>query len=250
MPKVLTTDRIGVGVCWSKVRVTLVALAFHAAAAGQALDDGCTDLDRKAVELMEQLARHGEATLAMVDRESGPSRCVPLNLARISFVAFEAARALADVGGAVDRQGPVRSSLEALNQLRGRGHDLEVEYADTAIRAAISAAQDERPELDLLLTHARDLAERLAARSLRAVWPRPFNVLAGELWFEVDRYEEARAAFERALKADGSPVAVVGLARAHARLNRKAEACRVLLGLPGDAVNLRATARREFDECR
>ena len=82
------------------------------------------------------------------------------------------------------------------------------------------------------------------------MWPRPFNLLAGELWLEVDRFEEARAAFERAVKADAGPVAIVGLARALARLGRHEEACRLWLRVPDDAQTLREATRQDFAECR
>jgi predicted Zn-dependent protease len=104
--------------------------------------------------------------------------------------------------------------------------------------------------LELLLSHARDLTERLVTRSRRAVWPRPYNVLAGDLWLEVDRFDDARAAFERAVKADASPLAIVGLSRALVRLGRRDEACRTLARLPVDAVSLRDATREEFAECR
>lgn len=230
-------------------RLILAALPLHAAITGQALGGGCSELDLKALDIMEQVVARGDAA-AIVDTARGQNRCAALNLARLSLLAYHEARAVAALGGPVERQGPVRRALAALNDLRGGSLDLEVEYADTAIRAAIAAAQDERPEMELLLTHARDLAERLSDRSRRAVWPRPFNLLAGELWLEVDRFEEARAAFERAVKADAGPVAIVGLARALARLGRHEEACRLWLRVPDDAQTLREATRQDFAECR
>jgi tetratricopeptide (TPR) repeat protein len=230
-------------------RLILAALPLHAAITGQALGGGCSELDLKALDIMEQVVARGDAA-AIVDTARGPNRCAALNLARLSLLAYHEARAVAALGGPVERQGPVRRALASLNDLRGGSLDLEVEYADTAIRAAIAAAQDERPEMELLLTHARDLAERLSDRSRRAVWPRPFNLLAGELWLEVDRFEEARAAFERAVKADAGPVAIVGLARALARLGRHEEACRLWRRVPDDAQTLREATRQDFAECR
>jgi len=230
-------------------RLILAALPLHAAITGQALGGGCSELDLKALDIMEQVVARGDAA-AIVDTARGPNRCAALNLARLSLLAYQEARAVAALGGPVERQGPVRRALASLNDLRGGSLDLEVEYADTSIRAAIAAAQDERPEMELLLTHARDLAERLSDRSRRAVWPRPFNLLAGELWLEVDRFEEARAAFERAVKADAGPVAIVGLARALAGLGRHEEACRLWLRVPDDAQTLREATRQDFAECR
>ena len=76
--------------------------------------------------------------------------------------------------------------------------------------------------MELLLTHARDLADG-SHRARPARWPRPFNLLAGELWLEVDRYEDARAAFERAVRADAR----------HTRSHRSAS--RESLARPGPA---------------
>ena len=118
------------------------------------------------------------------------------------------------------------------------------------MRAAIAAAQDERPELGLLLTHARDLAERLAARNRHAEWPRSYNTLAGELWFEVDRYEDSRAAYERAVRARPTAAALVGLARSLSRLRRVNEACATYRRVRDAAPALLAASARDLGRCR
>ncbi len=91
-------------------------------------------------------------------------------------------------------------------------------------------------ELELLLTHARDLTERLSRALAPSHVAATFNLLAGELWLEVDRFEEARAAFERAVKADASPIASVGLARALARLAVVKRRVGCARALPEDAA--------------
>ena len=233
--------------------VTIAAIWIWAAGISQAREGECTELNLKALDVMERLIASGEASAVARGKRIRPDAlepCSQLALARVAVVGFEEARALAAFGGELARQGPTRDALELLAKLHGGSLELEVEYAATAIRAAISAAQDERPELDLFLTHARDLTERLASRQRRAVWPRPFNVLAGELWFEVDRFDEARAAFERAVAVDGSPIAIAGLARAFHRLGRRDEACRTFALLPADAVSLRELYRQDFAGCR
>lgn len=48
----------------------------------------------------------------------------------------------------------------------------------------------------------------------------------GELWFEVDRFPESRAAFERATRQRPTPNAWIGLARAADRLGDTVTACR------------------------
>ena len=115
---------------------------------------------------------------------------------------------------------------EELAALRGADLGLEVEYAQTAIRAAVSAAQDERPEMELLLVHARDLTERLIARGRRPIWPRPFNLLAGELWLEVDRYEEALGCIRAGGGGRQQPSCVgLGWHCSYSRLGNQPAAC-------------------------
>jgi hypothetical protein len=170
-------------------------------------------------------------------------------LERSSLSGWTEARKLAAAGGAVELLGPVKRALEELDLLKNGELGLEVEYAQTAIRAAVAASQDERPEMELLLTHARDLSERLVDRGRRAQWPRSFNLLAGELWLEVDRYDEARRAFERAVKVDGSADAWAGLARAHARMGNKADACKAYRQIQGAGTALLTEARAFLATC-
>ena len=67
-------------------------------------------------------------------------------------------------------------------------------------------------------------------------WPLPIDEVEGELWFEVDRYVEARDAYERAVKGAASPNALVGLARAADKLGDRVAACSAYTrarGVPG-----------------
>lgn len=177
--------------------------------------------------------------------------CPAVRLAWLATRGWLLARALAAVGGDVTQLAPVQETLRSLEDLRGgASQSLEVEYAQTAIRAATAAAQDERGELALLLDHARDLAERLASRGGRAEWPRSFNLLAGELWFEVDRYEESYAAYERALRADGSSAARVGAARSLIRMGRIAEGCAAYRAARDASAPLLAAAAGDVVRCR
>jgi tetratricopeptide (TPR) repeat protein len=177
--------------------------------------------------------------------------CAHRRLALLALRGWAEARALASGGGALELQRPVQSTLNEIRSLAGEPSlVLDVEYADTCIRAAIAAAQDERPEMELLLTHARDLAQRMLSRNRRAVWPRSYNLVAGELWFEVDRYADAVAAYERALRADVSPMALTGLGRALARLERVDEACAAYRRVTDAASELRAEAADYLARCR
>jgi len=142
----------------------------------------------------------------------------------VQTVAMEgwiAARALAPRGGALELLGPVNQRLKTLDSLPGSA----ARYADVAIRAAVSAAQDEREELDVFLAHARDLSDLMAIAGRPAQWPLPIDELEGELWLEVDRYTEAREAFRRAIKAKPTANALIGLARSSDRLGDVVGAC-------------------------
>jgi tetratricopeptide (TPR) repeat protein len=209
----------------------------------------CSEGDIRTLAFAMEMVRRGDDLMFLDAGERGASgssdRCEVIDLQRRSLSGWVEARELAPKGGAVELLGPTRRLLEQLEELKAGSLALEVEYAQTAIRAAISAAQDERAEMELLLAHARDLSERLTLRGRRAIWPRPFNLLAGELWFEVDRYEEARAAFERAAKSDGAPVAFVGLGRANARLGDHAAACQAY-GSVRDAATVLQEESRSF----
>jgi predicted Zn-dependent protease len=142
---------------------------------------------------------------------------------RVAMAGWLAARALAPKGGDVKLLGPVNERLKQLDDMPNQS----ARYAEIAIRAAVSAAQEEREEMQLLLAHARDLSNQMSAGNRPpAEWPLPIDELEGELWFEVDRYPEAREAFERATNTRPSPNAWIGLARASDKLGDTVTACR------------------------
>jgi len=161
----------------------------------------------------------------LLQQQVAPTRDVQ----RIAMEGWSAARAIAARGGAVELLGPVNLRLRELDQVP----TVSARYAETAIRAAVSAAQEERDELALLLEHARSLSEQMRAGGAPAEWPLPIDELEGELWFEVDRFTEARDAYERATKIRPSPNAWVGLARASDRLGDTAAACRAFSAAQG-----------------
>lgn len=140
---------------------------------------------------------------------------------RLAMDGWVAARELAPKGGALELLGPVNLRLRALDGLPG----IAARYADVAIRAAVSAAQDERDEMEVFLAHARDLSDTMALAGAPAQWPLPIDEMAGELWLEVDRYTEARDAYARATRIKPTANAWVGLARASDRLGDLIGAC-------------------------
>lgn len=136
------------------------------------------------------------------------------------------ARHAATHGGSPEALEPVAAALVALERWRTHARlSPAVRYAEAALRAAMAAAQDERDEMGVWLAHATDLAARLALAGEQVRWPLPAPLLAADLWYEVDRLEEARDRYRGVLAADPSAYAWRGLARTLVRLRDIEGAC-------------------------
>lgn len=192
-------------------------------------------------------AAEAAAELVRGVRES--PQCVPLGVAGWATSGWLAARAAAPKGGATEALTSVKDALGVLETLTARPTwRVQNEYARAAVTAAVAAAQDERPEMSVYLTHARGLSDRLALAGERAEWPLPIDELEGELWLEVDRYAEARDAYERAVVRVPSPSALVGLARVYVRLDDEPGACNAYRRAQADAGGALAAEVRQYLE--
>jgi len=140
---------------------------------------------------------------------------------RVAMEGWAAARALAPKGGALELLGPVNARLRELDKMP----NTSARYAEVAIRAAVSAAQEERDEMQLFLEHARDLSTQMALAGAPPMFPVPIDELEGELWLEVDRFREAKDAYTRAVQARPTVNALIGLARANDKLGDVIGAC-------------------------
>jgi hypothetical protein len=152
-------------------------------------------------------------------------------------------------GGAVDSLRDVRSAVNALSR-RGEGGDRRWEVASLALRAVAAASQYERDEMAVYLAEATRIEGLLLAASQAGA---PFitaHELAGDLWLQVHRFEDARRAYALAAGRVGrTPRVRLGLARVATRLGEPALACqeyRWLLEAWGD----RAETPPEIAEAR
>lgn len=177
--------------------------------------------------VMTGRAGPGAARSALTEAARQDSACAPLLGAGWSLTGWVAARAAARVGGTSESLSGASTALTTLETLGTRpAWRVESEYARAAIRAAMAAAQDERSEMAIYLAHARGLSERLALAGATPQWPLPIDALEGDLWLEVDRYEDAQRAFVRAQQIDANGFVLTGLARTLDRLGDQAGACR------------------------
>lgn len=159
------------------------------------------------------------------------------DIARLARVGWDAARAAAKGGGSAESLAPANRVLAQLDKIiETTRWPLQGTYARSLVAAAVAAAQEERAEMEVHLTHARDLSARLGTSAYPAEWPMRFDEAAGELWLEVDEYAEALKAFQRAVAQRPQPASWLGLARSAARLRDTARACVAYKEVAGSAL--------------
>jgi tetratricopeptide (TPR) repeat protein len=173
-------------------------------------------------------------------------------IVRLARSGWEAARLAARSGGSAEDLAPAAKLLAELDTVVSESRwRLQGIYARSLVAAAMAAAQDERGELEVHLTHARDLSARLETSAYPAEWPMPIDEAAGELWLEVEEYAEALPAFQRAVARKPTPLAWLGLARSAARLADTTRACdgyRHVLQLSSTATEMQE-AREYIARC-
>ena len=150
-------------------------------------------------------------------REPGAGGCEDIDVAAVYLHGLAAAIDAYKQGGSEESLAPVRDAIGELERMSGLGPG-PAEVARLVLVAAVAAAQSEREEMGAFLTHA------LAMESLQFSAGEPgapvlsAHEVAGELWLQVHRFDEARAAFERAAEQVGTtPRITAGLARATPR---------------------------------
>ena len=168
-----------------------------------------------------------------------------------------AARDAYRYGGSPESLEPVKLAMAELESRSGEVPAAEI--ARVVLQAASAAAQSEREEMGVLLEHALGLEGKArAAGSSGAPMVSAYEV-AGDLWLQVHRFDDARRAYVAAGERVGSTRRVtLGLARTASRLGDLAAACdqyRALVsgwpkagGEPTEFTEARVFLRRS--ECR
>jgi hypothetical protein len=151
--------------------------------------------------------------------------CVEDRVASLYLRGLLDAREAYRAGGSAESLEPVRRGVVSLDALAA-GVPGSAQVARTVLLAAAAAAQSERDEMWLLIEHALSLESfQLAAGQPGAPFVSAHEV-AGELWLQVHRYEDARRFFARGVERQGkTPRLALGLARAAMRLGESVTAC-------------------------
>ena len=170
-----------------------------------------------------------------------------LELPLIYLRGLVAARAAYAKGGDEASLAPVRAAIAAVGERAALGEVAEI--VGFVLRAAVAAAQSERDEMSVLLAQALQVERGRGARGLDGAPLIAAHEMAGDLWLQVHRFDEAAAAYRvaRGYAAD-SPRVTAGLARALARQNQVPQACEEYRRLTAQAGALRPSMTEELTE--
>jgi hypothetical protein len=152
--------------------------------------------------------------------------CRDAGIAEAYLRGLQAARAAYREGGSEASLAPVQDAMRRLADAAAAG-STPARIGGFVLEAASAAAQSERDVMALVLEHALAIeAVQLQAGESGAPIVTAHEV-AGDLWLQVHRYEEARDAYETAAEQIGrTPFVILGLARTAARMKDGERACR------------------------
>lgn len=136
-----------------------------------------------------------------------------------------AAREAYRFGGSAESLAPVFEAVAILKAESRATSDTAI-IAAFVLQAAAAAAQSERDDLSLMIEHAVQLEGNRMSAGLPGLPVVTAHEVAGDLWLQVHRYDDARQAYERARNKVGyTPPVTIGLARVAVRLDAVAAAC-------------------------
>lgn len=152
----------------------------------------------------------------------GRPRTPPAEAESLFWYTVGLAAAHVSFGGVGPEAGIAREAVRRLDAFAARADRRGVDEARRLwVQAAIAASQEEREEMALLLVHLRSLD----SATFQAVTVVPSDELAGDLWFAVDRYAEARRSYAAALERHPRRAhALLGIARASVELDDRSGA--------------------------
>ena len=152
--------------------------------------------------------------------------CAAADVPAVYLQGLVAARAAYRDGGSPESLAPVRDAVTALDA-RGATLPGAAQVARFVLLAAAAAAQSERDEMALLLDHALRLEGLQRAAAQPGAPAVSALEVAGDLWLQVHRYDDARRAYLEAQQQLGPrPRLLLGLARVAVRLKDDLAACR------------------------
>lgn len=191
----------------------------------------------------------GRLQMAQAERslDEDARRGCDVGIATTYLRGLRLAREVSAKGGDPESLAPVFRAVAELDERGEVGGPAEI--ASLVLRAAAAAAQSEREEMAVVLAQALQVERARGARGAEGPPVVSAHELAGELWLQVHRYDEAAAAFRVARGAAGdSPRVAVGLARALRRGEHGPDACAAYRDLVRLARDHRTALKAEVAE--
>jgi hypothetical protein len=128
-------------------------------------------------------------------------------------------------GGPAGALAPVREAIATLQTI-AQGRPGSTEIARLTLQAAAAAAQSERDEMSLYLETALEMEALQRVAGLPGAPLVSAAEVAGDLWLQVHRYEDAQRVYGEAIARIGSTLRILsGLARTARRLDDMPAAC-------------------------
>jgi hypothetical protein len=153
------------------------------------------------------------------------SGCADATLPALYLRGWIAARDAYRVGGSPQSLRPVTQSIATMQETLGKSGQPQI--AALVLQAAAAAAQSERDELALMIDYAVQLEDRNLTAQRPALPMITAHEAAGDLWLQVQRYDDARRAYMKAEELLGvTPRITLGLARLAMRIEAFATACK------------------------
>jgi len=157
-------------------------------------------------------------------RLAGDLTCVETAVAYWYLHGLIAAREAYRYGGSPESLEPVKLAIAQLASRTALSTSAEI--ARVVLLAASAAAQSERAEMGLFLEHALNLEQQQRSAGLPGAPLVTAHEVAGDLWLQVHRFEDARDAYMTAAEQIGPTRRVtLGLARTAVRLGDVPASC-------------------------